>query len=223
MIPTKKSPVPSPARKPSAPPDLPVVPVGSETAPVPTVESLTEKLLEKKDFSGLTPPERAVLLLELCRKHALDPLSKPFGFLTVDGRVLLYAFKAASDGISKARGLTVLSKETQDLGGGAMIYTVWVADQDYLKSGGTSGRKRCDVGVVPAGLQGTALANAHKKAMTQALRRAILGLEAPGFLDESETEDIPGARPLESIEKPVGAGSSAHAKASSRRALEDRA
>lgn len=223
MIPPKKSPVPSPARKPSTPPDLPVVPVGSETAPVPTVESLTEKLLEKKDFSGLTPPERAVLLLELCRKHALDPLSKPFGFLTVDGRVLLYAFKAASDGISKARGLTVLSKETQDLGGGAMIYTVWVADQDYLKSGGTSGRKRCDVGVVPAGLQGIALANAHKKAMTQALRRAILGLEAPGFLDESETEDIPGARPLESIEKPVGAGSSDRAKASSRRALEDRA
>jgi hypothetical protein len=33
-----------------------------------------------------------------------------------------------------------------------------------------------------------------KKAHTQANRRAILALEAPGFMDESEISDIPGAR-----------------------------
>jgi hypothetical protein len=48
--------------------------------------------------------------------------------------------------------------------------------------------------VALAGLRGEALANARMKAETKAKRRVTLSLCGLGWLDETEVEDVPGAR-----------------------------
>ena len=217
MIPTKKSPVPSPVKK-SAVPEAPLPP----QAP-PTFLEVQTAILENNDYGKLSKAERNVLILKWCENLGLDPTTRPFGFINTQEGVKPYAFKSASDGISKNQKLTDESFEVRSIEGGAFLYVVSVCDQEWIESGGKKGRRRFGVSAVGGGLTGTVAANAHKKADTQCHRRAILALAAPGFLDESEISDIPGARDVdEPAEKLVGAGSSDRAKSATRKKLESR-
>lgn len=203
-----------PVLSPTPTPKVPATPnPGTELAP--TLEEVQTALLLHGDYGKLSPAQRNVLLLELCRAHGLDPLTKPFMYIAVDGRKILYASRSAADGIAKNKGLSEVGHEFVETPNGTILI-VKVADPAWLESDGKRGRMKEGFSAIPSNLSGSAWVNAVKKAHTQANRRAILALEAPGFMDESEIGDIPGAKPDEGgfeNARPIGKGTTSKARA----------
>lgn len=140
------------------------------------------------DFSGLPLADRLRYYRTVCQSLGLNPLTRPFAFITLHDRLTLYAKRDATDQLRRIRGVTVqiVSREfVQALG----LYVVTARATD---AGG-----RCDesVGAVSVrGLSGDALANAIMTAETKAKRRVTLSLCGLGWLDESEVVSVSGAR-----------------------------
>ena len=170
-----------------------VAPAEESKEVAPTLEEVQSALLLHGDYGKLSPAQRNVLLLKLCETHGLDPLTKPFMYIAVDGRKILYASRSAADGIAKNKGLSEVGHELIETMNGTILI-VKIADPAWIESEGKKGRMKEGFSAIPANLTGLVWVNAVKKAHTQANRRAILALEAPGFMDESEISDIPGAK-----------------------------
>ena len=140
----------------------------------------------KNDLSMMTDAQRAQLYGAVCKSIGLNPLTSPFEFIKLNGKLTLYAKKGATDQIRdiKRISITSITKEVQD---GVLMVTATAQD--------ASGRMDSDMGaVVIKGLQGENLANAHMKAITKAKRRVTLSMAGLGFLDETEIETIPASR-----------------------------
>ena len=139
----------------------------------------------KNDLSQMTESQRAQLYGAVCRSVGLNPLTSPFEYIKLNGKLTLYAKKGATDQIRETRSISITSIE-KDVMDGVLMVTVMAQDK--------SGRTDTDVGaVVVAGLKGEALANAYMKAITKAKRRVTLSLAGLGFLDETEVETVPSA------------------------------
>lgn len=161
-----------------------------EAAPIAirTDASVMEDVIAKGDLSDLKPEQRARLYMEVCRSLGLNPLTKPFDYITLSGRLTLYATRAATDQLRKINGVTIHQIEERT-DGDLRIVRAHARDP--------SGREDMDIGAVNVkGLAGDALANACMKALTKAKRRVTLSICGLGWLDESETETVPGARPI---------------------------
>jgi hypothetical protein len=159
-------------------------------ATVPMRSSLDPKTLEKVvvqgDLSQLTSAERLAWYRARCEAAGLDPLTQPFQYIVLDGRLTLYATKGASEQLRKIHGISVTKLTPQQVGD-IYIVTVEVRDKE--------GRSDCSTGAVSTqGLKGMVLANAFMKAETKAKRRATLSICGLGMLDESEIESMPVAR-----------------------------
>jgi len=152
----------------------------------PAAGDIMESVLLKGDIAKLTPDERVRYYGEVCRSMGLNPLTKPFEFVTLNGKLQLYALRSCADQLRKINGvsLEIVSREVSD-----DILTVHVRARD------NSGRTDEDLGAVsfPNSLKGEARANAELKAVTKAKRRATLSICGLGWLDETEVEDIPAA------------------------------
>lgn len=147
--------------------------------------ALMEEVIAKGDLAKLTQAQRNAYYLQVCESIGLNPLTQPFSYITLNGRLTLYAAKGATDQLRTTRGVSVedMSESEKD---GVFIVTVKVKDRD--------GRTDMAKGAVPImGLKGEALANAIMKAETKAKRRATLSLCGLGMLDESEIETIPAS------------------------------
>ena len=139
----------------------------------------------RNDLSQMTEPQRAQLYGAVCRSVGLNPLTAPFEYIKLNGKLTLYAKKGATDQIRETRGISITSIE-KDVMDGVLMVTVMAQDK--------SGRTDTDIGaVVVGGLRGEALANAYMKAITKAKRRVTLSLAGLGFLDETEVETVPSA------------------------------
>jgi hypothetical protein len=138
------------------------------------------------DLSALSPEKRTALYGAICRSVGLNPLTKPFEYIKLNGKLTLYALKGATDQLRKVNGVSITKIEMNAVNGILMV-TAYAQD--------ASGRTDSDLGAVPIGnLQGEALANAHMKAITKAKRRVTLSIAGLGWLDESEVESIPPQR-----------------------------
>jgi hypothetical protein len=138
------------------------------------------------DLSALSPEKRTQLYGAICRSVGLNPLTKPFEYIKLNGKLTLYALKGATDQLRKVNGVSITKIEMNAVNGILMV-TAYAQD--------ASGRTDSDLGAVPIGnLQGEALANAHMKAITKAKRRVTLSIAGLGWLDESEVESIPPQR-----------------------------
>lgn len=145
-----------------------------------------EQVLIGGDLSRLTPEQRLTYYRSVCESVGLNPLTKPFDYLTLSGRMVLYAKRDATDQLRRLHGVSmrVAKRETIE---GVHIVTAQATDR--------SGRIDESTGAVNiAGLKGDALANALMKAETKAKRRVTLSICGLGLLDESEIETIPDAR-----------------------------
>lgn len=154
-----------------------------------------DALLATGDVGRLSPEERVEYYQRLCESLSLNPLTRPFEFLTLQGKTVLYAKKDATDQLRKSNGvsITVLERATVD---GVLTVTVRATTRD--------GRSDEDCGAVVVGnLRGEALANAHMKALTKAKRRVTLSICGLGILDESELDTVRGAVPLDAVPTPV--------------------
>ena len=69
----------------------------SELAPFTPAKAyeVMEAVLIRGDLSRLTHEERAKYYIRICESVGLNPMTKPFEYLTLNGKLTLYALKAA--------------------------------------------------------------------------------------------------------------------------------
>lgn len=145
-----------------------------------------EAVIAKGDLAQLTPQERVNYYRATCESLGLNPLTKPFEYITLNGKVTLYARKDAADQLRKAQGVSIVKLEREKMDG---LYVVTATAQD------ANGRQDSAIGAVNIeGLKSDALANAMMKAETKAKRRVTLSICGLGWTDESEIESIPNAQ-----------------------------
>jgi len=157
----------------------------TELAVVPMEASTLNALVLAGDLSKLTEAQMSAYYVYRCNAVGLDPATKPFDVLTLNGKKVLYATKECSSQLSHRDKLTVQIVSTQVLGG---VYQVTARAQS------PDGRFTDDIGAVAIeGLKGDALCNAYMKCSTKGKRRAILTHCGLGMLDETEIETIPAS------------------------------
>lgn len=145
-----------------------------------------EKVILGGDLKELQPAERLSYYNRVCESLGLNPLTQPFAYMNLSGKLTLYARKDAAEQLRSVRGvsLRVISREMID---GMYVVTCEAATKD--------GRTDASTGVISlASLQGEAKANAMMKAETKAKRRVTLSICGLGMIDETEVESIAGAR-----------------------------
>lgn len=151
--------------------------------------ALAEKVFVGGDLSKLTPAERLRYYSGLCESLGLNPATRPFEYLTLQGKMTLYARKDATEQLRKLHGVSI-TRIDKEIINDLYIVTTYARTAD--------GRCDTDIGAVPiTGLRGDNLANALMKAITKAKRRVTLSICGLGMLDETEVESIPDARAVQ--------------------------
>lgn len=147
------------------------------------LSAVLEKVVVGGDLSKLSPAERLTYYERLCRSLNLNPLTRPFEYITLQGRLTLYARKDCTDQLRRQHAIAITRLERERVGD-LYVVTAYAQTPD--------GRTDSDIGAVSlAHLQGEALANALMRAVTKAKRRVTLSICGLGILDESEIEDLP--------------------------------
>lgn len=145
-----------------------------------------EQVVITGDLKSLQPAERVDYYNRVCQSVGLNPYTRPFEYITLNGKLTLYARRDAADQLRSLHGIS-LSKPNIDYKDDMVIVTVEAVDRQ--------GRTDADLGAVNIkNLQGEARANAIMKAITKAKRRVTLSLAGLGWLDENEVDTIPNAQ-----------------------------
>jgi len=148
---------------------------------------IMESVIIKGDLKKLTQEERVQYYNETCKSVGLNPLTRPFEYIELQGKLTLYARRDAADQLRKINGINIeiVSQDVQD---GLLSVHVRAIDK--------TGRKDEDLGVVTftETMRGDVRANTIMKAVTKAKRRVTLSISGLGWLDETEVDDIPNAK-----------------------------
>lgn len=157
---------------------------GRPPAPMPEV---VERVIAMGDLSRLSTEDRVAYYVARCEAAGLDPRTQPFQYLSLQGKLTLYATKTATDQLIAMHRLNVQILSRGFDADGIYVVQCRVSFPD--------GHSVEDVGVlfIAPTTQGEALANAYMKAITKAKRRTVLSACGLGILDETEVETIPGA------------------------------
>jgi hypothetical protein len=155
------------------------------TAVAPTGQAEAFELaLVQGDLSKLTPDQRVTYYRRVCESLGLNPLTKPFSYITLNGKLTLYALKDCTEQLRKNQSVSV------------QIVAREVVEDCYVVTARATlpnGRADESIGAVAiGGLKGDARANGYMKAETKAKRRVTLSICGLGMLDETEVETIPG-------------------------------
>lgn len=145
--------------------------------------ALMESVLIGGDLSKLSPEQRTTYYLRVCESVNLNHLTKPFEYITLNGKLVLYAKRDATDQLRSIHNVSVEEITTTEREG---VYIVTAKVRDKM------GRADVSTGAVNIeGLKGNDLANALMKAETKAKRRATLSICGLGFvMDETEIETV---------------------------------
>jgi len=149
---------------------------------------LLEGVIVEGDLSKLSPAKRLEYYKQVCEGLGLNPLTQPFEYIKLQGRLTLYATRRAADQLRRLYGVSIDSMEIKTDNDMAIVTVVGHDER---------GRSDTEVGVVSlANLAGEARANAVLKAVTKAKRRMTLSICGLGLLDETEVETIQDAKPV---------------------------
>lgn len=179
--------------------------MANEVAEIKTTKNLAEVFVSN-NLASLNDQEKSSYYMRVCDSVGLNPSTRPFEFVNIKGKVVLYATKGCTDQLRKIHGVSIetVSKEVK---GDVFVVEVKATD--------STGRVDFDLGVVTiAGLKGDEFGNAIMKAITKAKRRVTMSICGLGMLDETEIETIPNAAKLppmltlpkvaNKVEEPVG-------------------
>lgn len=151
----------------------------TEMAPITAHESA----LIMNDLAKLSGPERIAYYKNVCDSVGLNPLTQPFEYVNLNGKLRLYAKRDATEQLRKIHGITVTISSREKVDG---LYIVTARAKD------AAGRQDESIGAVSIEhLKGESLANALMKAESKAKRRVTLSIAGLGLLDETEIESIP--------------------------------
>jgi hypothetical protein len=149
---------------------------------------IMEAVLLAGDLSKLSHGERTRYLMQTCQSLGLNPLTKPFDYIRLSGREVLYATKGCADQLRSNRRIS-LEVTNRTVTGDLMTVTVRATTPD--------GRFDEDMAAVSVkGLAGEALSNAMMKVVTKAKRRVTLSICGLGMLDETEVRSVLEAEAL---------------------------
>jgi hypothetical protein len=150
--------------------------------------SLIEQVVMQGDLSKLNPEQRVVYYRKVCESAGLNPFTRPFDYISLNGKLTLYAKKDCTEQLRKLNGISIVKLESQ------------IIDELYVVKATAStrdGRTDEATGAVTIGnLKGEQKANAIMKAETKAKRRVTLSISGMGWTDESEIESIPNAKAI---------------------------
>lgn len=149
-----------------------------------------EKVLIAGDLKGLSEQQRVSYYQQVCHSVGLNPLTKPFDYLVLNGKLQLYANKNAAEQLRRIYGISIVDIKQQQMGD--VVTTI-------VRGRAVDGREdTATASVAVTGLKGENLANAFMKCETKAKRRLSLSMCGLGMLDETEVDSIPGAKKIES-------------------------
>ena len=135
------------------------------------------------DLSGLNAKEQTEYYLAVCAAIGVNPATRPFEYIKLNQKLVLYARKDCTDQLRVKHGVSITSLTGEQKGD---VLTVTAVGQN------SKGRVDVATGRVSTkGLSGDTLAIAGMKAETKAKRRLTLSLCGLGMLDETELETIP--------------------------------
>lgn len=146
-----------------------------------------ESLIIGGDLSKLTPAQRVSYYQAVCKSLNLNPLTKPFDYINLNGKLTLYARKDAADQLRQTHSISIEKPDIQYIEDW-IIVSVSAYD--------SAGRRDSDVGAVNKKDMRGDFGNALMKAVTKAKRRVTLSICGLGMLDETEIETIPTAKPV---------------------------
>jgi hypothetical protein len=153
------------------------------TPPPPLPLEIVETVVIGGDLADLNAAQRAEYYGAVCRSLGLNPLTKPFEYLNLNGKLRLYALRDCADQLRRLHGISISIANREQM---SDIYVVTARAKDH------QGREDESTGAVTVGnLKGDALANALMKAETKAKRRVTLSIAGLGWLDETELDTIP--------------------------------
>lgn len=154
----------------------------------PEAGALAEQVAIVGDLSQLTSQQRMAYYGRVCESLGINPLTQPFQYIKLNGKLVLYATRTAADQLRRLNGVS-LNAPHIEFADGLCIVTITGCD--------STGRTDTEIGAVSVNnLAGEARANAIMKAITKAKRRLTLSICGLGWLDETEVETIPSARPV---------------------------
>ncbi len=147
--------------------------------------SVIEQLVMQGDLSKLDSQQRLTYYHKVCESLGLNPYTKPFDYISLNGKLQLYARKDATEQLRSVKNISITKLE------GRVVDDLFI-----VKATATMPNGRTDesTGAVSIGfLKGDAKANAIMKAETKAKRRVTLSIAGLGWVDETEIETIPSA------------------------------
>lgn len=151
--------------------------------------SVMEKVVIQGDLAKLSPQDRITYYHALCRSTGLNPFTRPFEYMVLKGKMVLYAKKDCTEQLRKIHGVSVVDMEST-IRDDILVTKVKVQD--------ASGRTDIAMGAVCLShTTGESKANLYMKAETKAKRRATLSICGLGITDESEISSIPDAKPID--------------------------
>ena len=156
--------------------------MSGELAITGTLTTNIEQVLLGGDLSKLNPQERLNYYNAVCASLGLNPLTQPFAYIVLNGKLQLYAKKDCTEQLRKIHGVSITKVDPRQIGD-LLVVVAEAADRE--------GRTDSSTGAVnTAGLKGENLANAMMKAETKSKRRVTLSLCGLGMLDETEVDTL---------------------------------
>lgn len=161
-----------------------------------------ERVILQGDLSRLSSAEKLDYYSKVVTSLGLNGLTKPFAFIKLNGKEVLYATRDCTDQLRKIHKISIKITAREHING---VYVV------TAQTSGPDGRVDESTGAVATdGLRGDNLANAYLKCETKAKRRVTLSICGLGLLDETEVESIKDAQVVSvPIEGTIGSATTA--------------
>ena len=139
-----------------------------------------EKVVITGDLSPLTAEQRVVYFNAVCQSVGLNPLTNPFEYTMLNGKLRLYPKAGAAEQLRRIHGIGIRLPR-KELIGDVYVVSAEADSPDGRHDEGTGA-------VCVKGLSGDALANAYMKAETKAKRRVTFSICGLGMMDDGEVE-----------------------------------
>lgn len=150
--------------------------------------SVIEQVVMQGDLAKLDPQQRVTYYHRVCESLGLNPYTRPFDYISLNGKLTLYAKKDATEQLRSAKKISITEID------GKIVDDLYIVRATAITP---DGRTDQSVGAVTIGhLKGEQKANAIMKAETKAKRRVTLSIAGLGWTDESEIDSIPNAKPV---------------------------
>ena len=152
-----------------------------------------EKIILNSDLSSLSGEQRVNFYYQVCAQYGLDPFTRPFEFIKMNGKLVLYATKSCASALQELKSISVEIVKQE------AFQDVWIVTVRGTRADEKAADGRViaeNVGITPIkGLSGDQLSNSIMKAVTKAQRRLILQMCGLGSTDETELQSIANVSP----------------------------